>query len=139
MDSPRFELRPIGHVESTLVDRKDAPRQPDEGAPEATLVFESAMLPALDGVRAGDRVIVVTWLHGAERDTLRVTPRRDPRRGEMGVFATRSPDRPNPIGLHETVVIAVDGIRVRVQGLEAIHGTPILDLKPVLPADVTRR
>jgi tRNA-Thr(GGU) m(6)t(6)A37 methyltransferase TsaA len=139
MNTLGFEVLPIGRVESTLTDRKDAPRQPDEGAPEATLVFDREMLPALDGVRVGDRVIVVTWLHRAERDTVRVTPRRDPRRGEMGVFATRSPDRPNPIGLHETVVIAVDGLRIRVQGLEAIHETPILDLKPVLPPDVSRR
>ena len=134
-----FEIRPVGRVESPLLERKDAPRQPDEGAPEATLVFEPGMLPALDGVRAGDRVIVVTWLHRAARDTLRVTPRRDPKRGEMGVFATRSPDRPNPIGLHETVVAAVEGVRVRVQGLDAIDGTPIVDLKPVLPPDIARR
>jgi tRNA-Thr(GGU) m(6)t(6)A37 methyltransferase TsaA len=139
MEMTLFEVRPIGRVDSPLTDRKNAPRQPDEGAPEATLVFEAGMLPALDGVRAGDCVIVLTWLHRAERDTLRVTPRRDPRRGEMGVFATRSPDRPNPIGLHETVVAAVDGLRVRVRGLEAIDGTPILDLKPVLSADVSRR
>ena len=97
------------------------------------------MLPALDGIRVGDRVLVLTWLHRAARDTLRVTPRRDPKRGEMGVFATRSPDRPNPIGLHETVVTAVDGVRVRVQGFEAIDGTPVLDLKPVLPPDVAQR
>lgn len=134
-----FEVRPVGFVESTLTDRKNAPRQPDESAPEATLVFESGMLPALGGVRAGDRVIVVTWLHRADRATLRVTPRRAPARGEMGVFATRSPDRPNPIGLHETAVTAVDGLRLRVQGLEAIDGTPILDLKPVLPSEISRR
>lgn len=134
-----LEIRPIGRVESSLVDRKNAPRQPDEGAPEATLVFEPGMVPALDGVRVGDRVVVVTWLHRAARDTLRVTPRRDPKRGEMGVFATRSPDRPNPIGLHETIVTAVDGVRVGVQGLEAIDGTPIVDLKPVLSADLAQR
>jgi len=134
-----FEIRPIGRVESSLIERKDAPRQPDEGAPGATLVFLPEMLPALEGVRSGDRVIVVTWLHRAARDTLRVTPRRDPRRGEMGVFATRSPDRPNPVGLHETVVTDVDGVRVRVQGLEAIDGTPIVDLKPVLSPDLACR
>jgi tRNA-Thr(GGU) m(6)t(6)A37 methyltransferase TsaA len=134
-----LEIRPVGRVESPLIERKDAPRQPDEGAPEATLVFLPEMLPALEGVRVGDRVIVVTWLHRAARDTLRVTPRRDPRRGELGVFATRSPDRPNPIGLHETVVSAVDGVRLRVQGLEAIDGTPIVDLKPALPPDIARR
>ncbi|MEQ1857324.1 MAG: tRNA (N6-threonylcarbamoyladenosine(37)-N6)-methyltransferase TrmO [Longimicrobiales bacterium] len=134
-----FEVRPVGHVESPLIDRKNAPRQPDEGAPEATLVFEPGMLPALDGVRAGDRVVVVTWLHRAARETLRVTPRWSPDRSEMGVFATRSPDRPNPIGLHETVVTAVDGVRVRVQGLEAIDGTPIVDLKPVLSPDPAGR
>jgi len=133
MDMTPVEVRPVGRVASSLRDRKNAPRQPDEEAPPATLVFEPRMQPALDGVRAGDRVIVVTWLHRADRDTLRVTPRRDPRRGETGVFATRSPDRPNPIGLHETVVTAVDGLRVHVLGLEAIDGTPILDLKPVLP------
>ena len=139
MDTTSFEVRPVGRVESTLTDRKNAPRQPDEGAPQATLVFGPGMQPALDGVRAGDRVVVVTWLHRADRDTLRVTPRRDPKRGETGVFATRSPDRPNPIGLHETVVTAVDGLRVQVQGLEAVDGTPIVDLKPVLPPDVGMR
>jgi tRNA-Thr(GGU) m(6)t(6)A37 methyltransferase TsaA len=134
-----FEVVAIGRVESTLVDRTDAPRQPDEGAPAATLVLEPEMVPALDGVCAGDEVLVLTWLHHARRETLRVTPRRDPKRGEMGVFATRSPDRPNPIGLHQTVVTAVDGRRVTVSGLEAIDGTPILDLKPVLSPDVARR
>ena len=134
-----FEVVPVGRVESSLAKRKDAPRQPDEGAPPATLVFEPGMAEALDGIRAGDHVVLVTWLHLGHRDVLRVTPRRDPKRGEMGVFATRSPDRPNPIGLHDVLVEAVDGLRVRVRGLEAVDGTPILDLKPALNPDIGRR
>ena len=134
-----FEVRAIGRVESRLRERKDAPRQPDEGAPAATLVFEPEMAEALDGIRAGDEIVVLTWLHLARRETLRVTPRRDPRRREMGVFATRSPDRPNPIGIHDVVVTSVDGVRVGVQGIEAIDGTPIVDVKARLDPDPARR
>lgn len=128
-------LYPVGHVESTLADRASAPRQPDEGAPDAWLVFEDRYAEALDGVAAGDDVLLLTWLDRADRDTLVVHPRGDTRRPVTGVFATRSPDRPNPIGLHEVRVLAVEGTRVHVGSLEAIDRTPILDLKPVLTPD----
>jgi tRNA-Thr(GGU) m(6)t(6)A37 methyltransferase TsaA len=125
-------LRPIGRVESTLADRADAPRQGDEGAPAAWLALDPALGDALAGIGAGSEIVVVTWLHRARRDVLRVHPRGDPARPEVGVFATRSPDRPNPIGLHRVRVLAVEGTRLRVGGLEAIDGTPVLDIKPVL-------
>ena len=132
MSGERPELIPIGHVESTLTDPADAPKQGGEGAPEAWLVLEPPVLPALGGTEPGDRVIVLTWLDRADRDTLEVHPRDDPRNPLRGVFSTRSADRPNPIGLHEVEVLAIDGPRVRVRPLEAVDGTPILDLKPVI-------
>jgi tRNA-Thr(GGU) m(6)t(6)A37 methyltransferase TsaA len=135
----RVHVHQIGRVSSTLKNRKDAPRQPDEGAPPATLVFERPYLEALDGLKRGDEVIVVTWLHRGARDVKRVRPRRDPNRPEVGVFATRSPDRPNPIGLHQVVIESIDGPYVRVRAIEAIDGTPILDVKPVLCPDVDGR
>jgi len=125
-------IRFVGHVESPLRDRAEAPLQGDEGAPEATLVFEPWVVAALDGIGPGDDVIVLTWLDRAERDVLRVHPRGDPANPECGVFATRSPDRPNPIGLHPVQVAEVDGNRMRVRNLEALDATPILDVKPVL-------
>jgi tRNA-Thr(GGU) m(6)t(6)A37 methyltransferase TsaA len=127
-----YELRPVGRVESALADRATAPKQGDEGAPDADLVFEEDVAAALDGLAPGDDVLVLTWLHAADRSTLRVNPRGDPSRGVHGVFSTRSPDRPNPIGLHRVTVVGVDGTRVRVRDLEAIDGTPVLDVKPVL-------
>jgi tRNA-Thr(GGU) m(6)t(6)A37 methyltransferase TsaA len=127
-----YQLRPVGHVESPLADREKAPKQGDEGAPEAELVFAADVAPALADLRAGDEVLVLTWLHAADRGTLRVHPRGDPSRGVHGVFSTRSPHRPNPIGLHRVTVLGVDGLRVRVRDLEAIDGTPLLDVKPVL-------
>ena len=127
-----LELRPIGEVESPLTDRASAPKQGHEGAPDAWLVFDPAVLEGLQGIRPGDRVIVLTWLDRARRDVLRVHPRGDVTNPKQGVFNTRSPDRPNPIGLHEVEVAAIDGPRVRVRNLEALHGTPILDVKPVL-------
>jgi tRNA-Thr(GGU) m(6)t(6)A37 methyltransferase TsaA len=127
-----LELTPVGRVESELTDPAAAPKQGDEGAPDAWLVFEPAAMPALDGLRAGDEVIVLTWLDRADRDVLRVHPRDDASRPEQGVFATRSADRPNPIGLHRVTVLAVEGARLRVSGLEAVDGTPVLDLKPVI-------
>jgi tRNA-Thr(GGU) m(6)t(6)A37 methyltransferase TsaA len=128
----RFEVVAIGRVESPLTDRAAAPKQGHEGAPDAWLAFEPGVLAGLDGLRAGDRVIVLTWLDRADRDVLRVHPRDDPANPERGVFATRSADRPNPIGLHEVEVLSIDGGRVRVSDLEAIDGTPIVDVKPVL-------
>ncbi len=127
-----MELRPIGTVQSPLTDRASAPKQGDEGGPEAWLVFEPDVAEALHGVEPGAEVLLLTWLDRADRSVLRVHPRGDASRPEQGVFATRSPDRPNPIGLHRVGVLAVDGTRVRVRDLEAIDGTPILDVKPVL-------
>jgi tRNA-Thr(GGU) m(6)t(6)A37 methyltransferase TsaA len=129
-----FELRSVATVESPLIDLAAAPKQADEGAPEAWLVFEPDMLDALDGLRAGDSVVVLTWLHRADREVRRVHPRGDEARPMQGVFSTRSPARPNPIGLHEVRVLAIDGARVRVSSMEAVHGTPVVDVKPVLRA-----
>jgi len=134
-----FELRAIGRVESPLTDLESAPRQPDEGAPPASLVFEPAMLEALRNLQPGDEVIVITWLDRARRDVLSVHPRGDTSRAMEGVFSTRSPHRPNPIGLHRVEITAVDGSRVRVHALEALDGTPIVDVKPVLNEDVGER
>jgi tRNA-Thr(GGU) m(6)t(6)A37 methyltransferase TsaA len=127
-----FTVVPIGWVASPLVDRTAAPRQGDEGAPESVLVFEDAVTAGLADVLPAEEFLVLTWLHQARRDVLKTHPRSDPSRPEHGVFSTRSPDRPNPIGLHRVRVLAVDGNRVRVANLEAIDGTPILDVKPVL-------
>jgi len=135
----RFEIEPIGRVESALTDRKSAPRQPDEGAPEAWLVFEPRVLEGLRTLRVGDEVILITWLDRARRDVLSVHPRGDLSRPEEGVFNTRSPDRPNPIGLHPVEITAIEGERIRVRHLEAVNGTPIIDLKPVLSPDPRQR
>jgi tRNA-Thr(GGU) m(6)t(6)A37 methyltransferase TsaA len=134
-----FDIQPIGRVESSLTDLASAPRQPDEGAPEAWLVFEPRVRDALADIHAGDDVIVITWLHRARRDVLAVHPRGDVTRPREGVFSTRSPHRPNPLGLHRVRVTAVDGLRFRVASLEAIDGTPIVDVKPVLSDDVGER
>ena len=139
MSESSYEVKVIGQVESRLTDIASAPRQADEGAPEAWLVFAPAVLDALGGIRPGDEVIVLTWLHRARRDVLRVHPRGDLSRAEQGVFSTRSPHRPNPIGLHPVEVVSMEGGRVRVRHLEALDGTPILDLKPVLSRDVGQR
>ncbi len=127
-----MDLVAIGRVSSPLRERAEAPKQGDEGAPEAWLEFEPDMAPALDGIASGDELLVLTWLDRARRDVLRVHPRGDPARREQGVFATRSPDRPNPIGLHRVTVLGLDGIRMRVRDLEALDGTPVLDVKPPL-------
>ncbi|HET7111225.1 MAG TPA: tRNA (N6-threonylcarbamoyladenosine(37)-N6)-methyltransferase TrmO [Gemmatimonadales bacterium] len=129
----RFELRPIGRVHSPLTRRKDAPRQPWEGAPEAWIEIDPAYLPALHLLAEGDEIWVLTWLHASRRDTVQVHPGRDPDAPLTGVFATRSPDRPNPIGLHRTRVLHIeDGTRLHVEALEAIDGTPVVDIKCVL-------
>jgi len=127
-----MELISIGRVESPLRLREEAPKQGDEGAPDAWLVFDEAVRDGLDGIAAGDVLLVLTWLDRAERDVLRVIPRGDRARGVQGVFNTRSPDRPNPIGLHRVEVLDVDGTRLHVRDLEALDGTPIIDVKPVL-------
>jgi len=131
-DRDDMELVAIGWVESALTDRASAPKQGDEGAPEAWLVFEPGVAEGLDGVAAGDELLVLTWLDRARRDVLRVHPRGDPANREQGVFSTRSPDRPNPIGLHRVTVVAIDGLRLRVRDLEALDGTPVVDVKPLL-------
>jgi tRNA-Thr(GGU) m(6)t(6)A37 methyltransferase TsaA len=122
----------IGRVESPLVGRASAPRQGDEGAPEAWLVFEADVAEGLRDLQVGEEVLLLTWLDRASRDVLVVHPRGDRTRPETGVFSTRSPDRPNPIGLHRVEIAAIEGLRVRVRNLEALDGTPILDVKPVL-------
>jgi tRNA-Thr(GGU) m(6)t(6)A37 methyltransferase TsaA len=127
-----FAAREIGRVESPLTDPALAPKQGHEGAPEATLVFEPDVLEGLEDLRPGARLIVLTWLDRAQRDVLRVHPRDDLANPQTGVFSTRSADRPNPIGLHPVEVLEVDGARVRVRDLEAVDGTPILDVKPHL-------
>jgi tRNA-Thr(GGU) m(6)t(6)A37 methyltransferase TsaA len=139
VNGPRFELAAVGTVESSLTDPASAPNQGDEGAPEAWIVFDPAVAEALDGIRPGDEVIVLTWLDRARRDVLRVHPRGDLSRPQQGVFNTRSPHRPNPIGLHRVEVASIEGNRMRVRNLEAVDGTPIVDVKPVLSADVSER
>ena len=127
-----LELKPIGRVDSPLTDRASAPKQGHEGSPEAWLVFEPEVLDALGGLRSGDHVLVLTWLDRARRDVLRTHPRDDVSNLEQGVLNTRSPDRPNPIGLHEVEIVSIDGLRLQVRDLEALDGTPIVDVKPVL-------
>ena len=127
-----MELIAIGRVESSLTDRQTAPKQGDEGAPDATLHFDDHVLAGLDGIEAEDEILVLTWLDRAFRDVLRVRPRNDFSAPHKGVFATRSPDRPNPIGLHRVTVLEVDGARLKVSNLEALDGTPIVDVKPLL-------
>jgi tRNA-Thr(GGU) m(6)t(6)A37 methyltransferase TsaA len=134
-----FEVKVIGRVESPLTDMESAPRQTDEGAPEAWLVFEPDVLEGLQSVRAGDEIILITWLDRARRDVLSVHPRGDISRALTGVFTTRSPHRPNPIGLHRVEITAVDGRRVRARSLEALDGTPIIDVKPILSEDIGQR
>jgi len=136
-DRPTLEI--VGRVRSPLTDAATAPKQGDEGAPEAWLVFEDGVLEALDGIRPGDDVLVLTWLDRARRDVLSVHPRDDASRPRQGVFATRSRHRPNPIGLHRVRIVAVEGARARVRDLEALNGTPIVDVKPVLSGDAAER
>jgi tRNA-Thr(GGU) m(6)t(6)A37 methyltransferase TsaA len=128
----RYEVRPIGTVESPLVDRDAAPRQGDEGSPDAWLVFDPGISEGIRDLQAGTEVILLTWLDRARRDVLTVHPRGDSRNPLTGVFSTRSPDRPNPIGLHCVRIESIDGTRVRVRNLEALDGTPIVDVKPLL-------
>jgi tRNA-Thr(GGU) m(6)t(6)A37 methyltransferase TsaA len=134
-----FEIRPIGRVESALRDLKSAPKQGDEGAPSAWLVLAPEVGPGLQGIAAGDEVVLITWLDRADRKVLSVHPRGDTSKAPQGVFSTRSPHRPNPIGLHQVTITRVDGLRLQVRGLEALDGTPIVDLKPVLDSDINKR
>jgi tRNA-Thr(GGU) m(6)t(6)A37 methyltransferase TsaA len=127
------EFRPIGIIRSTIKSRSKAPKQGAEGAPDAWLEVYRFAAQAVDGLRAGDHIIVLTWFHRAHRDVLKVHPRSDPRRQLTGVFATRSPDRPNPVGLHLVTVRKLVRNRLRIGPIEAIDGTPVIDIKPALP------
>ena len=132
MTAEQYTVVPVGHVQSPLSDRASAPRQGDEGAPDAWLVLEAAILEAARDLHVGDEIVVLTWLDRGRRDVLSVPPRDDRTRPRLGVFSTRSQDRPNPIGLHRVEILATDGARVKVNDLEALDGTPIVDIKPVL-------
>jgi tRNA-Thr(GGU) m(6)t(6)A37 methyltransferase TsaA len=132
MSQASYDVVAIGRVESPLTDKATAPKQGHEGSPEAWVVFDPAVLDGLDGIAAGDEVILLTWLDRADRDVLRVHPRDDVDNPLRGVFGTRSADRPNPIGLHPVQIVEIDGGRMRVRNLEALDGTPIVDVKPVL-------
>jgi tRNA-Thr(GGU) m(6)t(6)A37 methyltransferase TsaA len=138
-DAIRFTLKPIGVIRSALTDLEQAPRQGDEGAPEAWLELTPQAAPGLVGIAVGDDLLVLTWLHLGQRDVLQVHPRSDTTRPLTGVFATRSPDRPNPIGLHRVTVLEITRSILRVAPLEAIDGTPIVDIKPVLAGDPSAR
>jgi tRNA-Thr(GGU) m(6)t(6)A37 methyltransferase TsaA len=139
MSKTNFTIEPIGYVRSELTLLEDAPMQGDEGAPDAWLEITTRAAGGLRGIRVGDELIVLTWLHLAERDVLQVHPRGDLNRPLEGVFATRSPDRPNPVGLHRVSVLEVAEQKLRVARLEAIDGTPIVDIKPVLTSDPSDR
>jgi tRNA-Thr(GGU) m(6)t(6)A37 methyltransferase TsaA len=131
-----FDISPIGFVRSSLKQRTGAPRQGWLGAPDARLEILPAFLEGLDGVESGQEIWILTWLHKSERSVLKVHPRGNVLSPMMGVFATRSPDRPNPVGLHRAKILSIDGDgSLQVQGLEAIDGTPIIDIKPVLKHD----
>jgi tRNA-Thr(GGU) m(6)t(6)A37 methyltransferase TsaA len=138
MTDTDYTLWPVGHVESPLTDRRSAPPQADEGAPEAWLVLQPHYAPAMRDLDIGERIIVLTWLDRGDRTVLGLRPRDDPTRPLRGVFSTRSPDRPNPVGLHEVDIVQIDGTRIQVRSFEAIDGTPIIDIKPVLGPPPTR-
>ena len=129
-----YVIHPIGHVESPLRDRSDAPNQGDEGAPDAWILVDAALWPGIRDLEVGTEIIVLTWFDRADRTVLDLHPRGDPDRPRTGVFSTRSPDRPNPIGLHRVEIVAIDdtGARIRVRNLEALDGTPVVDIKPIL-------
>jgi tRNA-Thr(GGU) m(6)t(6)A37 methyltransferase TsaA len=127
-----YSIHPVGYIRSTLRALAEAPRQGSEGAPDAWLEVDAAFERGLLGIVAGDEVIVLTWLHRADRDVLQVRPRNDPEIPIAGVFATRSPDRPNPLGLHRVTVREVSGTRLRIGPIEAIDATPVVDIKAVL-------
>ena len=138
MTANGFQVVPIGWVQSPLKQRAQAPRQGDEGAPEAWLVFGPDFADGIRDLSAGTDILILTWLDRAERDVLVTRPRNDPERPPVGVFSTRSPDRPNPIGLHRVRIVATEGLRILVHPLEALDRTPIIDVKPVL-GDVAER
>ena len=125
-------LRTIGVIRSEIARRGEGPKQGNEGAPDVWLEVDPAFAEGLSGIAPGDDLLVFTWLHQGQRDVLRVRPRNDPAQAITGVFNTRSPDRPNPIGLHPVVLRTVEGTRLRIGPMEAIDGTPVVDIKPVL-------
>ena len=139
MSSTSYTIEPIGFISSELTRLEDAPMQGDEGAPDAWLELTPSAAQGLMGIQPGDKLILLTWLHLAQRDVLQVHPRGDLNRPLTGVFATRSPDRPNPVGLHRVSVLEVTEGKLRVAALEAIDGTPIVDIKPVLAASASDR
>jgi len=132
VSDPTYRLRPVGWVQSPLTDRASAPKQGDEGAPLARVIFRPEFCEAAGDLREGDEMLVLTWLHQGRREVLSVHPRGDMNRPREGVFTTRSPDRPNPIGLHAVVIETVEENAITVRNLEAIDGTPVLDVKPLL-------
>jgi tRNA-Thr(GGU) m(6)t(6)A37 methyltransferase TsaA len=136
VSSGEYQVRPIGRVRSSIINLADAPKQGDEGVHLAELIFAAEFVDGLKDVHVGDAILLLTWLDRAARDVLVVHPRDDLTRPQQGVFSTRSADRPNPIGLHRVVVISIDGSTVTVSDLEALDGTPIIDIKPTLgPVD----
>ena len=132
MNTTTYTIEPIGFIRSELTELAAAPMQGDEGAPAAWLELTPSAAPGLSGIHPGDELFLLTWLHLAQRDVLQLHPRDDPTRPLTGVFATRSQDRPNPIGLHRVSVLEITDLTLRVAPLEAIDGTPIIDIKPVL-------
>lgn len=128
----KFSLKPVGFVESTLKDRHGAPKQGNEGAPDAWINLARGVLPAVEGLVVGQEIVLITWLHQSKREVLKVHPRSNKNAPLTGVFATRSPDRPNPLGLHQVKVLEISAGRLRVGPLEAIDGTPVVDIKPIL-------
>jgi len=132
MTEINYTLEPIGFVESPITQRENAPSQGDEGAPDAWITLNRNIAEGLDGVHIGDAMIVLTWFHQSKRDVLKLHPRWDKNNPLTGVFATRSPDRPNPIGLHPVTVLEIKSNKIKVSNLEAIDGTPVIDLKPVI-------
>lgn len=138
MTGESLQLRPIGTVESSLRDREAAPKQGDEGAPPARLVLDESVRKAAQDLVVGEQLLVLTWLDRGSRDVQQVHPRGDPDRPMLGVFSTRSPDRPNPIGLHRVTIASIADLRIEVRDLEALDGTPILDIKPILSDKLDR-
>ena len=133
MPEIEYSLYPLGFIHSPLKLREEAPRQGSEGAPDAWLELNPGVAEGLDGMAVGDEIIVITWFHQSQRDILKLHPRGDETIPLTGVFSTRSPDRPNPLGLHQVTVLEIAGNRLKVGPLEAIDGTPVVDIKPVLP------
>lgn len=132
MTSPTYSIEPIGVIRSSLRDPAAAPKQGPEGAPSAWIELDARFAPAIHGLAVGDPIILLTWLHEGRRDLLQVHPRDDLSAPLKGVFSTRSADRPNPVGLHPVTLLAIDGLRFQVGPLEAIDGTPVVDIKPVI-------